>query len=502
MTSLIKFELGKILRNRTVFGGIVVGCLVLLGIFFVGYHYSQLSMSEASNKKKGFEKSLDVIIDEKYSGEFTDEKVKMILSDSMNNFQENEEQKVVNKPFYPFYWEMGDTFFSKDAENVYSEMIEQVNKGQRLTIEDVDLYSLDEVGFKKFDTPLTLGNYVPWTDLYRVLGYIYALLSIITILVSSIVFSDDNSKNINQILLVTKYGRNKMIFAKLIATSIITVSLFIIFQLVNIGVFSTMYDMSGWNSDIQTNLSLGLFDFPLQYNHIQIYFLILVMQLVGIGFVESVTLLISALMHSSMSVLAVSLGVYILPLLLVQMIKTGVGNKILYLFPINNLNVQNILGILYSKDAFFFHSFFINIGFIFIFADKRILGVELRAWQALSVFSSSWIHMIRTPCFYFAAKRIPESKAFYGKVTAFCFSTRDLMSEHSAGLVIQQRPLRLPQNNINFSWKASPLLQSALSQSLLTRLEPFSFVQYVENKIHHYGAYLIVTGTYPRTEYR
>ena len=39
------------------------------------------------------------------------------------------------------------------------------------------------------------------------------------------------------------------------------------------------------------------------------------------------------------------LGVYILPLLLVQMIKTGVGNKILYLFPINNLNVQNILGI-------------------------------------------------------------------------------------------------------------------------------------------------------------
>ena len=46
MTSLIKFELGKILRNRTVFGGIVVGCLVLLGIFFVGYHYSQLSMSE------------------------------------------------------------------------------------------------------------------------------------------------------------------------------------------------------------------------------------------------------------------------------------------------------------------------------------------------------------------------------------------------------------------------------------------------------------------------
>lgn len=71
------------------------------------------------------------------------------------------------------------------------------------------------------------------------------------------------------------------------------------------------------------------------------------------------------------------LGGYILPLLLVQMIKTGVGNKILYLFPINNLNVQNILGILYSKDAFFFHSFFINIGFIFIFQFLIRVGMQL-----------------------------------------------------------------------------------------------------------------------------
>lgn len=58
--------------------------------------------------------------------------------------------------------------------------------------------------------------------------------------------------------------------------------------------------------------------------------------------------------------------------------NTGtIGNKILYLFPINNLNVQNILGILYSKDAFFFHSFFINIGFIFIFQLLIRVGMQL-----------------------------------------------------------------------------------------------------------------------------
>lgn len=40
-------------------------------------------------------------------------KLKMILSDSMNNFQENEKQKVVNKPFYHFIGKWEILFFQK-----------------------------------------------------------------------------------------------------------------------------------------------------------------------------------------------------------------------------------------------------------------------------------------------------------------------------------------------------------------------------------------------------
>ena len=190
-------------------------------------------------------------------------------------------------------------------------------------------------------------------------------------------FSDDNSKNINQILLGTKYGRSKLIFSKMIATTIITDGLFVVFHMINIGVFSVMYDINGWNTDIQTNLSLCLFDFPLKWNHLQIYFLILIMQLIGLGFVEGVTLLVSAFMRSPMSALAVSLGLYILPLLLMQIFKTGLVNKILYLFPINNLNIQNTLSTLYSTNAFFFHSFFSNIGFTFIFMMLIKVGMQI-----------------------------------------------------------------------------------------------------------------------------
>lgn len=105
----------------------------------------------------------------------------------------------------------------------------------------------------------------------------------------------------------------------------------------------------------------------------------IMMKLLIFGIIDIVIVILLSLMTKSIVSLPLYqiLGVYILPLLLVQMIKTGVGNKILYLFPINNLNVQNILGILYSKDAFFFHSFFINIGFIFIFQLLIRVGMQL-----------------------------------------------------------------------------------------------------------------------------
>ena len=123
---IIKFEFEKVLKNKIVIGSLVISFIVLLGIFFVGYNYSQFKMSERNNVNKGFPKNTDTIISQKYAGDFTDKKVQMILSDSMNQFQENEEKGVTDKPFYLFYWQMGDNFFDDDSENIYTEMIQKV----------------------------------------------------------------------------------------------------------------------------------------------------------------------------------------------------------------------------------------------------------------------------------------------------------------------------------------------------------------------------------------
>ena len=92
-------------------------------------------------------------------------------------------------------------------------MIQKVKSGERLLLDDVSVHSIRDLGFTVFEKPLQIGNYVPWTDFFSVIGNINLLICVLTILICSTIFSNDTSKNVNQILLITKLGRNKMIFA-------------------------------------------------------------------------------------------------------------------------------------------------------------------------------------------------------------------------------------------------------------------------------------------------
>jgi hypothetical protein len=105
---------------------------------------------------------------------------------------------------------------------------------------------------------------------------------------------------------------------------------------------------------------MELFEFPLNWNHLQVYGLILVLQLAGILFTVGITLFISSLARSPMSALALSLGCYLLPQLLLQVFNSGLLNRLLYLFPITHLDIRKALLILSSKGTFFLPSFMQN----------------------------------------------------------------------------------------------------------------------------------------------
>lgn len=130
-------------------------------------------------------------------------------------------------------------------------------------LDDVSVHSIRDLGFTEFEKPLQIGNYVPWTDFFSVIGNINLLICVLTILICSTIFSNDTSKNVNQILLITKLGRNKMIFAKIIVGTVIPLCTLILFHLLNAGIFRSCMILAGGIQVFRQICQWGYFSFLL-----------------------------------------------------------------------------------------------------------------------------------------------------------------------------------------------------------------------------------------------
>lgn len=317
---IFKFELTKIIKNKTFIGGLIISLLVSFGIFFVGYYYSQNYSAQRSNEKYGYSRTMDKKIKKNYQGDLTNDLVHEITTDYLTMRQDALEKRGVSHSdfaFYPFYWEIVNHFAIGGMSDVADKMNAAAMKHQgQITVADISLKDVNAAGLRKFSVPLKLGNYVPWTDFFKVSGNIFLLCNVLVVLICATVFADDTSRNINQLLFTTKYGRTKMNYTKNLAAISISIGLLFLFVGLNYAIFSVLFDTSGINGSIQANFSLGLEQFPKLWSHSQLFFFLLILQLLAILFTASVTLFISALSNSTMTSFATALGIFFLPYLL------------------------------------------------------------------------------------------------------------------------------------------------------------------------------------------
>lgn len=361
MLSIIRYELEKIMRNKTFLVLFIASLLVLMGIFQIGFNYSQLSSINDSNREKGYSEFYKQIAN-KHKGDFNDEKVEEILADFIDRYQD--EGDIDKRPFDLFSYDIGSVFFSKD-EDIYLKMNDAIEHNEKITIDQINLKSIDEIGFKTFDKSFTIGSYSNWSDLYVVLGMTFILLCIIVIVICSTIYSNEVSSGINQLLLSTKYGRSKLISSKIISSILVTISGFIFIQLITlIAFYLRYYGFDGWDTSIQVNFSIQLFNFPVYLNHLQIYFIIIIFQLFALLSIAGTTLLISSFSKSNLSSVLISIGIFLLPVGLMQIFREGIVHNLLYLFPINLYNPIDMLSILREDNVFFLNSFIANFSLV------------------------------------------------------------------------------------------------------------------------------------------
>lgn len=369
---IIKYELEKIIRNKTFLVTSIVSLVIIAGIFLLGYYNSQLTYSKQTNADVGYS---DLYLENtnKFAGEFNDQKVEAILSDYMDRFQSVNDE---NRPFDVFSWYIAESFFPK-GEDVYLKMGRAMENGEKITFDQIDVPTIQDVGFASFSSPLKIGSYNTWGDLFHVTNYLFMLACLFMIFICSSVFSNEASSNINQLLLSTKHGRGKLTVAKIIVATGISIPVFLIIQLISSVFFYNYYGISGWDASIQTNFSVMLYDFPVEMNNLQVYLLVIGVQMFGLLSIVGITLFISSITKSPFISLAISLGVFFLPFLLGQVFQTGVKAKILNLFPIQYYQVEEMLTIMQSDTFFFFNAFIWNVILTICTALSIKIGLDL-----------------------------------------------------------------------------------------------------------------------------
>lgn len=375
---IFKFESEKILKNKSIIGGGLVLLLSLFAIVYIGFFQSQLRGAKNITNVSGRE-SIERYLDftNEYQGELTDHKVKKITSDYLKIYQDKKRKNI--QIFDYFQWSVVDTFTNHEEQDVYVEMIDAIRDGKKYTIDDVNLLSMKNVGYKKMGFPIKIGNFKTWTDLLNVTSTAFIPVSLFVILICSILFANDTSKNIIPLLLSTRYGRTKMIKSKILVGTGMAIASFLIVQLIILIIFYIYYGFSGWDVSVQANLDWKVFDFPLEWNMLQAYMFGVVFQLIGVLFIAGVTMLISSLSSSPFSALAISLGVFVIPKPLTHIFMSGIPNKILYLFPINTLEIDKVLLWMSRDNMFFFHSFVANVALILIvlLVTKAVLDTSI-----------------------------------------------------------------------------------------------------------------------------
>lgn len=174
MNGLFKHELEKVLKNKLFIGSFIVSLFIFMGILFIGYTFSQNYSSQVDNKNNGYKPTIDDTIQEKYAGELTDERVNLILNDYLD-IRQNTDKGGMSFSFYPFYWETGNVFFSEGIYNVGAEIGRSKENGEILELSDFEINKVKDLHFHQFREPITVGNYVPWSDLFKTLRNIFIL---------------------------------------------------------------------------------------------------------------------------------------------------------------------------------------------------------------------------------------------------------------------------------------------------------------------------------------
>lgn len=373
MLHIIKFELLKIWRRP------VTRILMLISILITMMVFGVLSALGTSAYDRNGEQhqGLDAIVIQKdnmdrNSGILTEDSIQKIIkiyADSVKNMDANNQEQfyyeLQNKSFYwkdihpnyPIYTWLAFVYSEPNAEvtdlNILSEAKEnsisfynaRMRKLQSVLsgINLADIRSDAEYDYwinenKKIKEPYEYGDYCGWQNILQG-GFVWYFAILIICIIAAPIFTIENKTKFDSILLTTKYGRTKVVWAKITAALLIGTTVYLVNSLVSIGLTFLFWGTEGWNLPIQ--IYSALIPYPITF--LEAVLLVLGINYLILSGMIALVLLLSAKMKSAFQVLILSGGLLVLPQIMEKSTVSSLYNHILALLPGQATAFANIL---------------------------------------------------------------------------------------------------------------------------------------------------------------
>lgn len=229
-----------------------------------------------------------------------------------------------------------DSLSYKDGLNFYAKRDEKLQEriNENFTpIEKNTIIKYNDNVSKPFKYSYSLG----WENLLDNSFAFYIFLTFILCSCMSSVYSDEYQKGTADLILSSKYGRNKVFWAKLLAALTFAFAIYIFFSIVFALTFLTIYGFEGYSNNIQTLFFFSIYDYTL----LETYLLVVLISLMAYMTMIIFTLMISAKCKNNFTPLFLSLAVIMFPLFIDHSEKSKLLNSLIDLLPTKMLGSLN-----------------------------------------------------------------------------------------------------------------------------------------------------------------
>lgn len=325
MSTLTKFELKKIAGNkRTAFLLIGMVLVNLIAFYITDFAYARAFVpDEKTHSLKiltGFAAvRYDREVDDEYAGLLTDEKAREMDSDlsalqrSLEGYSEDDAACVMNS--YANRQAILENLKNPDGS------LRPVSQG--------------------YPHPLRLGYSAGWKGMVGSFSGVVALiLCAVLIVCISPVFSQEYDWKTDSVLCCTRYGKSRLISAKIRASFLFLSAVFAAFAAINFCLYGAAYGLDGADCSIQSSVAYAGSGYSMTF--LQLWLYSLIMGLVGLFCLAAVVLCISAASRGSMTSAICSMAAVLAPLLFDFSDSYPALQKFLELFPVYLMHASGV----------------------------------------------------------------------------------------------------------------------------------------------------------------